>query len=62
MFKEAILEIDKISSNINPLLDSDIGNKLEIKLNRLRRKNYNMDHYIKDEDDNIRKQIKRAGK
>ncbi|KAL6426753.1 hypothetical protein ACFW04_009234 [Cataglyphis niger] len=62
-FKEATLENDKISSNINPtLLENGIKNKLEVKLNRLRRKNYNTDHRTNDENDNIGKQIKRAGK
>lgn len=57
------MENDKISSNINPtLLEKGIKNNLEVKLNRLRHKNYNTDRRINDEDNNIRKQIKRAGK
>lgn len=62
-FKEATLENDKLSSNINPtLLENDIKNKLEVKLNRLRGKNYNTDRRTNDENDNIGKLIKRAGK
>lgn len=65
-FKEATLETDKLSSNITPILSkSDIKNKLEVKLNRLRHKNYNSDRCTNDdheEDNNIRRQIRRAGK
>ncbi|XP_025263512.1 thrombospondin-2-like isoform X2 [Camponotus floridanus] len=60
VFKEVTLEIGKISSNINTL-ESNIKNKLEVKL-RPRHKNYNINHYIQDEDNDIPKQIKRAGK
>jgi len=61
VFKEVTLKIGKISSNINPPLESNIKNKLEMKL-RPQHNNYNINHNIKDEDNDIPKQIKRAGK
>ncbi|XP_077275655.1 uncharacterized protein LOC143904687 [Temnothorax americanus] len=61
-FKEAISEIDKVSSNITPtVVESDIDT-LKIKLDKLRRKNYDVFRDIDgddEEEDNIRPQIKR---
>ncbi|XP_071565338.1 uncharacterized protein, partial [Temnothorax nylanderi] len=61
-FKEAISEIDKVSSNITPtVVESDIDT-LKIKLDKLNSKNYDVFRDIDgddEEEDNIRPQIKR---
>lgn len=63
VFKEATLEVDKTSSNIIPTVVENNINTLEIRSDRLRRKNYNMFRNVDDddeEDDDIQPQIERG--
>jgi len=61
--KEATSEIDKMSSNITPIIVENDIDTLKIKSDKLQRKNYNVFRNVDDnrkEDDNIQPRIKRG--